>query len=260
MGKCTAGLPKSPLQQPQNYEKSCMGTQPEPRPPTSNGDERTLHLSPKPANLGSAIIFVCKLGQTGWGEDSFAMNFGKKYACFKTPKLFLRATATALLFWTLAAAPATTSAQYLGALPRSLAGTWRITRVLPTTNSSCWTRQQAQSLLGTTLTYRTKSLRWHDGQIPVTDVSLRDLTDKEFRQENPGPNSPANFAQIGIHAGRVTEVDMQHEDSDVLPASTAVPGDSVLLAAPNRIVVSACGIYFEATRAGSGTVTRTSGK
>jgi hypothetical protein len=46
----------------------------------------------------------------------------------------------------------------------------------------------------------------------------------------------------------VTEVDIQHEDSDVLPASTAVPGDSVLLAGPNRIVVSACGVYFEATR------------
>lgn len=152
------------------------------------------------------------------------------------------------------------AAQYLGSLPRSLAGTWRITRVLPTTNSACWSRQQAQPLLGTTLTYRSDMLRWHGGQIPVTDVSLRELTNDEFRQENPGPNSPADFAQLGIHAGRVTEVDMQHEDSDVLPASTAVPGDSVLLAGPNRIIVSACGVYYEATRAVSGTASHTAGR
>ncbi len=140
------------------------------------------------------------------------------------------------------------AAQYLGSLPRSLAGSWRITRILPTTNSGCWTRQQAQPLVGTILTYRSDLLRWHSGKIEVTDVSLRELTNEEFRQENPGPNSPADFAQLGIHAAHVTEVDIQHEDSDVLPASTAVPGDSVLLAGPNRIVVSACGVYFEATR------------
>ena len=180
-------------------------------------------------------------------------------ACPKFPKKYLRIPASALLLSMLAVASTAMAAQYLGSLPRSLAGTWRITRILPTTNSSCWNRQQAKLLLGTTITYRSDLLRWHGGQIAVTDVSLRDLTDEEFRQENTGPNSPANFAQLGIHAHSVTEVDMQHEDSDVLPASTAVPGDSVLLAAPNRIVVSACGIYFEATRAASST-TRSSGK
>jgi len=147
------------------------------------------------------------------------------------------------------------AAQYLGSLPRSLAGSWRITRILPTTNTGCWTREQAKPLVGTTITYRSDLLRWHGGKIDVTDVSLRELTNAEFRQENPGPNVPADFAQLGIHAAHVTEVDMQHEDSDVLPASTAVPGDSVLLSGPNRIVISACGVYFEATRAGSVTTT-----
>lgn len=180
-------------------------------------------------------------------------------ACPKFPKKFLRIPASVLLLLLLAFASASTAAQYLGSLPRSLAGTWRITRILPTTNSGCWTRQQAQPLLGTTLTYRSNLLRWHDGQIEVTDVSLRNLTNEEFREENAGPRSPADFAQLGIHARSVTEVDMQHEDSDVLPASTAVPGDSVLLAGPNRIVVSACGVYFEATRAASST-THSSGK
>jgi hypothetical protein len=155
---------------------------------------------------------------------------------------------------------ASMAAQYLGSLPRSLAGTWRITRVLPTTNSTCWSRQDAMPLLGTTLTYSRTSLRWHGGQIPVTDVSLRQLTNREFRSENSGPQSPADFAQLGIYAEKVTEVDIQHEDSDVLPASTAVPGDSVLLVAPNRIVVSACGVYFEATRAVTGNASHSSGR
>jgi len=180
------------------------------------------------------------------------MNF-----CHQFPKKLLRITAPALLLLLL---PGTTApAQYLGSLPRSLAGTWRITRVLPTTNSGCWTRKDAQPLLGTTLTYRPSSMRWRGGEVPLTDVSLRTVTDAEFRQENDGPQSPADFAQLGIHARSVTEVDLQHEDSDVLPASTAVPGDSVLLVAPNRIVVNACGIYFEATRAASSS-TRSSDK
>jgi hypothetical protein len=177
----------------------------------------------------------------------------------KFPKSSWRISAFASIILMLAAAPASTG-QYLGSLPRSLAGTWRITRILPTTNTSCWTRQQAQTLLGTNITYRSDLLRWHGGQIEVTDVSLRDLTDEEFRNENAGPQSPASFAQLGIHSNKVTEVDMQHEDSDVLPASTAVPGDSVLLAGPNRIVLSSCGIYFEATRAASGSSSHTSGR
>ena len=170
--------------------------------------------------------------------------------CSKFPKMLLRITVPVFLLLVFASTPASTAAQYLGSLPRSLAGTWRISRVLPTTNSTCWSRRDAMPLLGSTLTYRTTSMRWRGGQVPLTDVSLRQITNQEFREENAGPESPADFAQLGIHAGSVTEVDLQHEDADVLPASTAVPGDSVLLVAPNRIIVSACGVYFEATRAG----------
>jgi len=180
--------------------------------------------------------------------------------CPKFPKMFLRIPASGLLVLFLAAASASMAAQYLGSLPNSLAGTWRITRVLPTTNSTCWSRQDAQPLVGSTLTYRRSSMRWRGGEVPVTDVSLRDLTNDEFREENSGPQSPADFAQLGIRTRTITEVDLQHEDAAVLPASTAVPGDSVLLVAPNRIVVSACGIYFEATRAAGGNMNRTASK
>lgn len=135
-------------------------------------------------------------------------------------------------------------------LPASLRGSWRIERILPTTNSGCWTRAEAESLLGSTLTYSQNEMRWRGGAVALDDIYTREVSGGEFSKENGGPVQPANFGQLGIGADAVIEVDMQHEDAAVLPASTEVPGDSVLLVAPNRIVVSACGVYFEATRAG----------
>lgn len=135
-------------------------------------------------------------------------------------------------------------------LPASLRGTWRIARILPTTNSSCWTREQARSLVGTTLTYSQNAMRWRGGVVPLEDIYTRQVAAEEFRKENAGVQ-PASFAQLGVRAADLVEVDMQHEDAAVLPASTEVPGDAVLMVAPDRIVVSACGVYYEATRLGS---------
>lgn len=142
-------------------------------------------------------------------------------------------------------------------LPTRLQGTWRITRVLPTTNNACWGRGQAEPLLGSTLTYRDDSLRWRGGSVPLENIVTRTVSDETFQRENSGGESPASFAQLGIRSRAVTEVDLQHEDADITGATTEVPGDSVLLAGPNRIVVSACGVYFEATR-GTAVLSRTS--
>lgn len=140
-------------------------------------------------------------------------------------------------------------------LPRGLQGTWRITRILPTTNTSCWGREQAEPLVGSTLTYREGSLRWRGGEVPLEDVTTRKVTAAEFSKENNGSPAPASFRQLGIQAPSVLEVDLQHEDLDITGATTEAPGDSVLLAGPNRIVVSACGVFFEAARTAG--VTRT---
>jgi hypothetical protein len=148
------------------------------------------------------------------------------------------AACIALVATTMAA---TTSSE---SLPSQLAGTWRITRVLPTKNTACWSDEQARPLVGSTLTYRANAMRWRGGQVPLEDINTRQVTDREFRKENAG----ADFEQLGIHSPKVLEVDLQHEDADITGASTEVPGDSVLLAGPGRIVVSACGVYFEAMR------------
>ena len=137
-------------------------------------------------------------------------------------------------------------------LPSRLQGTWRITRVLPTTNNACWGKEQAAPLVGSTLTYRDDTLRWRGGAVPLDDITTRTVTEAQFRKENAGGEAPASFAQLGIRAHAVLEVDLQHEDADITGATTEVPGDSVLLAGPNRIVVSACGVFFEATHSAAG--------
>ena len=142
-------------------------------------------------------------------------------------------------------------------LPGRLQGTWRITRVLPTANTACWGHEQAQPLVGSTLTYSHDALRWRGGSVPTNDITTRTVTAAEFIKENAGSEGSASFSQLGIHANAVLEVDLQHEDMDITGATTEVPGDSVLLAGPNRIVVSACGVFFEATRSSAG-ISRTS--
>lgn len=133
-------------------------------------------------------------------------------------------------------------------LPSALEGTWRIAKILPTTNTACWSREQAQPLVGSKLTYREEVMRWRGGDVPLQGVTTRTLTAAEFSKENGGTDHPASFSQLGIHMPRVTEVDMQHEDADITGATTEVPGDSVLLVGSNRIVISACGVYYEAVR------------
>ena len=134
-------------------------------------------------------------------------------------------------------------------LPSRLAGTWKITRVLPTKNTPCWDASQAAPLVGSTLEYRDDAMRWRGGEVPLQGVGTRSVSAAEFRKENSSLGEAPAFAELGIHAQRITEVDLQHEDADITGSTTEVPGDSVLIAAPNRIVVSACGVFFEATRA-----------
>lgn len=83
-------------------------------------------------------------------------------------------------------------------LPSSLAGAWRITRVLPTARTGCWTAEQARELVGTTLSYSPEVMRWRDGEVPLGGVVTREVSAAQFRKENTGSGGGADFAQLGI--------------------------------------------------------------
>jgi len=130
------------------------------------------------------------------------------------------------------------------AIPPSLAGKWRIVKILSTKNQQCWGADRAKSLLGATLTYESHTLVWQGGAYAVSEALSRTLSRRSFQDEYNVP-----LAELGIAAAEVEEIDLQHEDADITGATTEVPGDTILLAGPGRIVVSACGVFYSAVRA-----------
>ena len=136
-------------------------------------------------------------------------------------------------------------------LPQQVAGTWRITRVLPArSGAACWTEKEAQPLVGSLLDYEQHSMRWQGGTVALHGITTRVVNSADLAEEAPAGDGRAamTLTSLGIQAKGVTEVNLQHEDMDITGATTEVPGDSVLLAGPGRIVVSACGVYLEARR------------
>ena len=136
-------------------------------------------------------------------------------------------------------------------LPQQLAGTWKITRVLPArSGAACWSEKEAQPLVGSLLEYSQHTMRWQGGAVPLHGVTTRAVSSADLAEEAPAGDGRAalTLADLGIQAKDVTEVNLQHEDADITGSTTEVPGDSVLVAGPGRIIVSACGVYFEARR------------
>lgn len=130
-------------------------------------------------------------------------------------------------------------------VPSALLGTWRVERILSAPATACWDAERARTLVGTTLTYEPARMIWQGGEVPLEGIGAvsRTLNAPRYAQEYK-----VGFEVLGIHAPVIREVDLQHEDADVTGATTEVPGDTVVLAGPGRIIVSACGVYYEATR------------
>ncbi len=128
-------------------------------------------------------------------------------------------------------------------IPASLSGKWRIVRILPTHNPQCWDEQRAKTLIGTTMVYQAHAMAWQGGAVPITDALSRTLSRPKFQDEYK-----VELPELGISSGSVEEIDLQHEDADITGATTEVPGDTILIAAPGRIVVSSCGVFYAAVR------------
>ena len=133
-------------------------------------------------------------------------------------------------------------------LPPELTGSWRILRILPTRNVTCWDEKQARTVLGTTLSYSPSVMLWRSREFRLQGIDTRELTADEFLQETGHGQYYADFAQLGIHRKSVTEVTLKHKDADITGSSVEMPGDNVLLAGRNRIIVSACNVCYEAVR------------
>ena len=134
-------------------------------------------------------------------------------------------------------------------LPPQVAGTWRIVRILPVRANACWSEKDAQPLVGSLLQYSPHEMRWRGGAVPLTGITTRSVSSGDLADETSAGSGPAlTLADLGIRSRGVLEVNMQHDDADITGSTTEVPGDSVLLAGPGRIVVSACGVYMEAHR------------
>ena len=146
----------------------------------------------------------------------------------------------AFLVSTLALSSVAAHAQ---AMPGAIAGHWRIVRILPTKNSACWDPSKAHSLVGTTLHYEPQRLTWHGGPFPISQALTRTLSPRSFQDEYK-----IDPSDLGLRSPNVQEIDLQHEDADITGATTEVPGDTILVAGPGRIVVSACGVFYSAVR------------
>jgi len=133
------------------------------------------------------------------------------------------------------------------AIPAAITGKWRVTKIIQTHSVECWSAERAKTLLGSTLTYQPHLMLWQGGQVDIAEALTRTLSRLKFREEYKIP-----LEELGIKAESVTEIDLQHEDADVTGATTEVPGDTILLAGPGRIVVSACGVYYAAVRVTAG--------
>ena len=139
-----------------------------------------------------------------------------------------------------------------GQIPQELLGKWIIRKVLPTNTAGCLDSKQAQTLVGTEIEYRTDSFRWKNTTVRSSGTSTKLIGAQDFAQTNSGSGSHVDFNQLGIPVSAVQQIIISHPDVTIpelsQSGSSAVPGESVLVEAPNTVILEICSTYFEARR------------
>lgn len=142
-----------------------------------------------------------------------------------------------------------------GPLPKEIWGTWVIERDIPTATISCWGQKEADALLGTKLEYAAHSFQWKNVRLENATASQTTVTAAQFEEDHSGGganDSRVTFAQLGIKALSAAEITIFHKDVPPIgPATSELPGESVLLKDANTLVFSVCNLYFEARRTAS---------
>jgi uncharacterized protein YecT (DUF1311 family) len=137
-------------------------------------------------------------------------------------------------------------------IPQELLGKWIIRKVLPTDTTGCLDSKQAQTLVGTEIEYRADSFHWKTTTVQSSGSSTNMVGAQQFAQDSSGSGSHVDFNQLGIATSAVEQITIDHPDVKIAElsqnGSAAVPGENVLLAGPNTILLEICNTYFEARR------------
>lgn len=135
--------------------------------------------------------------------------------------------------------------------PPQIVGTWTVLRQLPTKTISCWSKEEAQKLVGSEIEYSDKMFRWNKTTIENPDVGVRPVTAQQFHDENSGIGSrepEITLQDLGIRSDSVTEIEIEHPPAHLFSETSEIPGDDVIVKDAATIIFSVCNTYFEAKR------------
>lgn len=139
-----------------------------------------------------------------------------------------------------------------GQIPQELLGKWIIRKVIPTDTVTCLDSKQAQTLIGTEIEYRADGFRWKNTTVRSSGTSTNMIGAQEFAQTNSGSQSHVDFNQLGIAVSAVKQITISHPAvtiGELSPSgSGAMPGENVLVEAPNTMIFEICSTYFEVQR------------
>jgi uncharacterized protein len=139
-----------------------------------------------------------------------------------------------------------------GQIPQELLGKWIIRKVIPTDTVTCLDSKQAQTLVGTEIEYRADGFRWKNTTVRSSGTSTNMIGAQEFAQANFGSQSHVDFNQLGIAASALKQITISHPSVTIAELSQSgsgvMPGESVLVEAPNTIIFEICSTYFEVQR------------
>ena len=123
---------------------------------------------------------------------------------------------------------------------------------MPTDTIGCLDSKQAEALVGTEIEYRADSFRWKTTNVQSSGSSTNMIGAQEFAQDNSGSGSHVDFNRLGIAASAVEQITINHPDAKIAElsqnGSAGMPGENVLVAGPNTILIEICNTYFEARR------------
>jgi uncharacterized protein len=139
-----------------------------------------------------------------------------------------------------------------GQIPQELLGKWIIRKMIPTNTVTCLDSKQAQALVGTEIEYRADGFRWKNTTVRSSGTSTKMIGAQEVAQANSGSQSHVDFNQLGIAASAVKQITISHPEVTIAELSqggtSVMPGESVLVEAPNTLIFEICSTYFEVGR------------